>query len=854
MSTLNATLDTVNTRVTRWILIGANRTDIALAFVIVAVIFMMILPLPIPLIDTLIAFNICSAAILLMVAMYIASPLAFSAFPTVLLVTTLFRVGLSIATTRLILLQADAGRIIETFGNFVVGGNLVVGLVVFLILTIVQFIVITKGAERVAEVGARFSLDAMPGKQMSIDGDMRAGVIDMDEARRRRGVVEKESQLYGAMDGAMKFVKGDAIASLIIVFVNLLGGLMIGMLQRGMTAGGALQKYAILSVGDGLIAQIPALFISICAGMIVTRVSAEEGVVSNIGKDMGRQILSQPRAFMIAAVIMLGFALVPGMPVPVFITLFFVVGIIGFSLHRHGTRPATAGGGDVRAVPAMAAAGQAKPSSSSSEPGSEFTPTVPLMMDVAQDLATTFRSEDLNEELMKVRRALYFDLGVPFPGINLRFNDNLAAGSYAILLHEVPVATGQLRPDYMIARENEDTLKALGIEYETGKKFLPNLATVWVPQRLRALLSQAGTNTMDATQILTYHLAFVLKKYAADFVGIQETRFLLAAMDSRFPDLVKEVQRVMAIQKIAEILQRLVSEEVTIRNLRTILEALIDWGQKEKGLGAAHRVHPRGAQAAPVVQVLDRPEPLARVSFRAERRGNHPRRDPPDLGGQLPRARPECVAEAAREHQAYGGRHLEGRAASGAPDLDGHPPLCAQDDRAGSLRAPRDLLPGVDAGHQCAASGTRGAGVSGRRRAGGLRAVVLACSCACVPLSPPAQAHPGRTYDIVMVLPRPKSDTERAFEEYFAKRGVSLHTTVIFYSGRPDDQPALITRLRRLAPDLIYTWSTPTTLAVAGRSAATPISTSRTSRSCSRRSPIRSPPAWSALSSAPAAT
>jgi type III secretion protein V len=573
-------VDALNARVTRWILIGAGRTDIALAFVIVAVIFMMILPLPIPLVDALIAFNICSAAILLMVAMYIASPLAFSAFPTVLLVTTLFRVGLSIATTRLILLQADAGHIIETFGNFVVGGNLVVGLVVFLILTIVQFIVITKGAERVAEVGARFSLDAMPGKQMSIDGDMRAGAIDMEEARRRRGLVEKESQLYGAMDGAMKFVKGDAIASLIIVFVNLLGGLAIGMLQRGMTAGGALQRYAILSVGDGLIAQIPALFISICAGMIVTRVSGEDGVPSNIGKDIGRQVLAQPRAFMIAAVIMLGFALIPGMPVPVFLTLFLVVGVVGFSLHRHATQPAPASG-DVTAVPALAAAGSNK-SSASSEPGSEFTPTVPLLIDVAQNLASSFRAQELNEELMKVRRALYFDLGVPFPGINLRFNDHLAPGSYAILLHEVPVASGELRPEHLLARESEDTLKALGVEYETGRKFLPNLPTIWVPQRLRTLLTQAGTSTMDATQLLTYHLAFVLKKYAADFVGIQETRFLLAAMDGRFPDLVKEVQRVMAIQKIAEILQRLVSEEVSIRNLRTILEALIEWGQKEK--------------------------------------------------------------------------------------------------------------------------------------------------------------------------------------------------------------------------------------------------------------------------------
>jgi len=579
---MNATFETVNSRITRWILIGANRTDILLAFVIVAVIFMMILPLPIPLVDTLIAINICSAAILLMVAMYISSPLAFSAFPTVLLVTTLFRVGLSIATTRLILLNADAGHIIDTFGNFVVGGNLVVGLVVFLILTIVQFVVITKGAERVAEVGARFSLDAMPGKQMSIDGDMRAGVIDMDEARRRRGTVERESQLYGAMDGAMKFVKGDAIASLIIVFVNLIGGLCIGVLQRGMSASDAINRYSILSVGDGLIAQIPALFISICAGMIVTRVSGEDGAPSNIGKDIGRQILAQPRAFMIAGVIMLGFALVPGMPVPVFIILFLVVGLIGFALHRHATRPADKDSGDVTAVPAMAAAGHAKSASSTAEPGSEFTPTVPLLIDVAQSLSVSFRAQDLNEELMKVRRALYFDLGVPFPGINLRFNDHLAAGTYTIQLNEVPVASGELRPDFLLARESEDTLKALGVEYETGKKFLPNIATIWVPQRLREPLTQAGTSTMDATQLLTYHLAFVLKKYAGDFVGIQETRFLLASMESRFPDLVKEVQRVMAIQKIAEILQRLVSEEVSIRNLRTIMEALIEWGQKEK--------------------------------------------------------------------------------------------------------------------------------------------------------------------------------------------------------------------------------------------------------------------------------
>ena len=271
---------------------------------IILILVMMILPLPTLVVDMLIGLNMTISGVLLMVAMYLPSPLAFSSFPSVLLVTTLFRLGISIATTRLILLQGDAGHIIDTFGNFVVGGNLIVGLVVFLILTIVQFIVITKGAERVAEVAARFSLDAMPGKQMSIDGDMRAGTIDMEEAKRRRRIVEKESQLYGAMDGAMKFVKGDAIAGLIIVAVNLLGGILIGTMQRDMTAGQAVKTYSILTIGDGLIAQIPALFIAICAGMIVTRVQGDEGP-SNVGKDIGAQVLSQPKALVIASAVVI---------------------------------------------------------------------------------------------------------------------------------------------------------------------------------------------------------------------------------------------------------------------------------------------------------------------------------------------------------------------------------------------------------------------------------------------------------------------------------------------------------------------------------------------------------------------
>ena len=574
------TQSTFAPRLQRIVQVATSRNDLVLAFFLVAVIFMMILPLPTWLVDTLIGINMTVSAILLMVAMYLPSPLAFSSFPSVLLVTTLFRLGISIATTRLILLQGDAGHIIFTFGNFVVGGNLIVGLVVFLILTIVQFVVITKGAERVAEVAARFSLDAMPGKQMSIDGDMRAGTIDMEEAKRRRNIVEKESQLYGAMDGAMKFVKGDAIAGLIIVAVNLLGGIVIGVMQRGMSAGDAMKTYSVLTIGDGLIAQIPALFIAICAGMIVTRVQTGDGP-SNVGKDIGQQVLAQPRALLIAAAVALGMGLIPGMPLPVFLILATVVGTVGFVILRSTRRVVDAKTGQVTEVPAMQPAGE-KPKKKLDDGADEFAPTVPLLMDVASGLQQAFDADVLNEELLKIRRALYYDLGVPFPGIQLRFNDALPAESYHLLLSEVPVSQGRLRPGWLLVRESEANLQALQIHYESGAKFLPHIPTLWVAAELRETLTRAGIPFMDSSQVLTYHLAFVLKKYSADFIGIQETKFLLGAMEARFPDLVKESTRVLPIQKIAEILQRLVSEDISVRNLRAILESLIEWGQKEK--------------------------------------------------------------------------------------------------------------------------------------------------------------------------------------------------------------------------------------------------------------------------------
>ena len=558
-----------------------KRNDLVLAALIVSIIFMMILPLPTWLVDALIATNMCLSATLLMVAMYLPNPLAFSSFPSVLLVTTLFRLAIGIATTRLILLNGDAGHIIYTFGNFVVGGNLVVGLVVFLILTIVQFVVITKGSERVAEVAARFSLDAMPGKQMSIDGDLRAGTIDMDEARRRRSIVEKESQLYGAMDGAMKFVKGDAIAGLIIVAVNLLGGVLIGVLQRGMTAAESIKVYSILTIGDGLISQIPALFVSICAGMIVTRVTNADGTASNVGSDIGAQLLAQPKALMIGAVVMLGFAVIPGMPTTTFLILSVVIGVVGYTFFRGERRIVDPKTGKVTTVPAISA-GSDKEKADKAADADAFAPTVPLLVDMQSGLEKAFSSKILNDELVKIRRALFEDLGIIFPGISLRFNDTLPPENYSIMVAEIPVSQGRLRPNHLLVREATENLTALSIPFESDKKFLPNLPTIWTSAELKPALSNAGIAFLEPTQLLSYHIAMVLKKYAGEFIGIQETRALLTDMEIRFPELAKEVQRVMPIHKIAEILQRLVGEEVSIRNLRAVMEALIEWGQKEK--------------------------------------------------------------------------------------------------------------------------------------------------------------------------------------------------------------------------------------------------------------------------------
>ena len=511
-------------------LLIASRGDVALAVLLVTVIFMMVLPMPTVLVDTLIALNIAIAVVLLMVAVYLPSPLAFTAFPAVLLLSTLFRLALSITTTRLILLEADAGQIIYAFGDFVVAGNLVVGLIIFLIITLVQFIVITKGSERVAEVGARFTLDAMPGKQMSIDSDLRAGLITVKQASARRQDLEKESQLYGAMDGAMKFVKGDAIAGLIIIIINIVGGIIVGMSQHDMSAGEALDLYAILTVGDGMVAQIPAIFIAITAGIIVTRVTTAKS--ENLGEDIGNQIGAQPNALIIAAALLLGMALVPGFPTAVFIVLGLVLGAVGLTLRQRDASHRA----DLLIEQSLEGYTTHAELNDSANLEVENPETSSVILWLSENAREKIDPHSLHEELAQARRDLYQTLGVPCPGVAVRFDSIQDEDHYKICLNEIPIGQGQL-----VDKDKEQ-----------------------IPQALGSQLSNA------------------LRKNADQFIGVQETHQLLNQLEPQLAELIKEAQDAVPLHMIAQILRGLVAEEISIRDLRMILEGIVEWGQKEK--------------------------------------------------------------------------------------------------------------------------------------------------------------------------------------------------------------------------------------------------------------------------------
>ncbi len=561
-----------------------NRSsDLVLAGWMLAIIIMIVLPVPPPVIDLVITFNLTAAVAILMVALYIPSAIHLSMFPSILLVTTIFRLGVSIATTRQILLKAYAGEIISAFGNFVVGGNYVVGMVIFLIITIVQFIVVTKGAERVAEVAARFRLDAMPGKQMAIDADLRAGVLDANQAREKRAMIQKESELYGAMDGAMKFVKGDVIASIVIAFVNIVGGLIIGVGMHKMSLGQAARVYTILSIGDGLVAQIPSLIISLTAGLVTTRISSDRKD-ANLGREIAGQLLKEPRAIFIASGAVFGLGFLKGFPLWSFSLLALGLLIAGIAIYRMKKQEAAKG----LSAPAIGTATDSEGHSVVAGGVDNFALTLPVILELGKYLSQIVKTKSkgatrLMEDLIpKMRAALYQDMGIRYPGVHVTTDSTtLSYAEYAILLNEVPVIRGKVLEQHVLTNEIEQNLQRYNIPFVVQKGAF-GLPSVWVNESFIPILDKAAIKYWKPLEVAILHLSYFFRQTAQEFLGIQEMRAMLEFMERSFPDLVKEVTRLVPLQKLTEIFRRLVQEQISIKDLRTIMEALSEWAQTEK--------------------------------------------------------------------------------------------------------------------------------------------------------------------------------------------------------------------------------------------------------------------------------
>ncbi|WP_151633688.1 type III secretion system export apparatus subunit SctV [Noviherbaspirillum aerium] len=555
---------------------AAKRAELAAAGVVIAIVLMLVLPMPVWLLDILIAINLCAAGLMVVVAMYMPGPTAFSTFPSVLLLTTLFRLAIEVATTRLILLEAYAGHIVETFGNFVVGGNLVVGMVVFLILTAVQFIVITKGSERVSEVAARFSLDAMPGKQMSIDSDLRSGILTAEDAKRKRAELSKESQLHGAMDGAMKFVKGDAIAGILIVAVNLIGGVAIGVIQRNMTAGEAIQVYSILTIGDALIAQIPALLISLSAGMITTRVGGDdekEGEESNIGQAIVGELFGRPKALLTAAFIMLLFGIIPGMP-------FLVFGLLALGLAISGA---------VGLLKPIAEAEVSKRAAVEETKNARivdltaFAATRPFLVRFPMTLAGTPAATEITTAVRLMRNAVLETKGIPdLQPIDFDYHLSVPAGRVYFMMAEVPLVDAEIRIDEVAVVESLDRMRELGFDAVEESISGTRRRRVWVKASEIENLKSAGIRFMPWANVFAADIEVEMLRNCQMFVGVHEVQRFMRWADRRFPELGKEVNKTVTLPRLAEVVQRLAREGISLRNARLLLETVLEWAPKER--------------------------------------------------------------------------------------------------------------------------------------------------------------------------------------------------------------------------------------------------------------------------------
>jgi flagellar biosynthesis protein FlhA len=550
-----------------------NNSDVMLAIAVIGIVAMMVIPMPPQALDIFLAFNIALAVTIALVSLYIEKPLDFSVFPSLLLILTLFRLALNISSTRLILLTANAGNVINAFGNFVVGGNYVVGIVVFLILMVIQFIVITNGAGRVAEVGARFTLDAMPGKQMSIDADLNAGLINEDEARTRRREIEQEADFYGAMDGASKFVKGDAIAGLIIVGVNIIGGFIIGIIQLNMSLLESLQTYTLLTVGDGLVSQIPALLISTATGIIVTRTAADD----TMGSDVVNQITSNPRALMIVSGMLLGFALVPGLPKVPFIVMSIIVGAVTYFIRREKSAETE--------TQAMAeVAHKPPPALADPEAVTELLQVDTLEVEIGYGLIPLVEagsSTSLLNRITMIRRQVAMELGFILPKIRIRDNLQLPPNVYTVKLRGAEIARGSLMPGQFLAMAAGPVAEELPGVSTTEPAF--GLPAVWIDTTHKERAETLGYTVVDPASVVATHLTEVIKSHAPEILTRQDTRDLLDNLKKAYPALVEDlVPNILSLSEVQEVLKNLLRERISIRDMVTILETISGLAQSVK--------------------------------------------------------------------------------------------------------------------------------------------------------------------------------------------------------------------------------------------------------------------------------
>ena len=542
----------------------AKQSDLALVLGVVGILMVLITPIPPFLLDLLLIVNISIALLILLLTFYVEKPLQFSTFPSILLIATLFRLSLNVAATRLILGDGQAGKVISAIGNHVVAGNYVVGLIVFLILIVVQYVVVTNGAQRVAEVAARFTLDSMPGKQMSIDADMNIGLIDEKEAKRRRKEIEKEANFYGAMDGASKFVKGDAIAGIIIVIIDIIGGLTIGIAQKGLSWVDALHTYTLLTVGDGIVTQIPALIISTGTGIIVTR-AASDGFLSS---EISRQVLAYPKILLLVAGGLLGAMLLPGIPVLPVLLVVLLVGALAYYAYRFGDRPSD---------------DNTTHDSDKLEDNLYDTLTVdPILIEVGAALVSMVsETAGLMDRVSNFRKQFAMETGFIVPKVKIIDSGKLGRNEYQILIYGSKVTQGELHGDKTLAiNPGSEKLLSGGIQTKEPTYGLP---AAWIDEALQAEARQSGYTLVDPQTVLITHLGQIFRKYSAELLTRQEAGVLVDHIRKHNQSLVEElIPGIVTLSEVQKVLQNLLREDVSIRNLEVILEVLVDQARANK--------------------------------------------------------------------------------------------------------------------------------------------------------------------------------------------------------------------------------------------------------------------------------